>query len=518
MEEGVSEPILLLRNAAIAHRDKHKPGAERVDILIKADRVAAVEPPMSIPDAVAGQVVEASRLLVLPGMINGHVHSWDHFLKGLLENLTTELFMAQIRPRTPVVLSERQIYLRTMIGAIESLKTGATTIIDDMSLGQVFSRRAVHAAFEAYEDSGTRALIGFSMIDKPVVDSYPFVDELFPAGLLSELRALPRPKGADLLDLCRELAATHHPSSRRVGVIVAPSAAQRCTDDFLKACRKLADQLDLPAMIHCQETRLQIVTAEEFYGRSIVTHLRDLGFLAPRTSLIHATWLSERDIDIIAATGASVQYNPWSNIITGAGVAPVRQCLERGINVSMGSDGTGILYGVNMLNAVGVGAALHKIYEPDYRRWLSAQETFEAATIGGARALGLADRLGRLEVGYKADLVGYSLDAPSLTPLNDPVRQIVYGERGAGVDTVIVDGRIVLRAGKCTLIDEVSLLREAQEAHAELQEQIAGSLGDSQPFLDALSKVYFKTLECPLCHDHLPAWVTGNNISREPAG
>lgn len=514
----MSKTSLLLRNAAMAGRDRHKPGAERVDILVSGDRIAAIEPALTIAASTAAQILDASRLLMLPGMINGHMHSWDHFLKGLLENLTTELFMAQIRPRAPVVLTDRQVYLRTMIGAIKSLKTGATTIVDDMSLGQVFSRDAVDTAFQAYEDSGTRALIGFSMIDKPVVDSYPFVDELFPSNLLAELRALPRPRGDDLLGLCRELASTHHPSSHRVGVIVAPSAAQRCTDDFLKACRRLADELDLPAMIHCQETRLQIVTSEEFYGRSIVTHLHDLGFLAPRTSLIHATWLSERDIEIIARTGASVQYNPWSNIVTGSGVAPVRRCLESGINVGMGSDGTGILFGVNMLNAVGVGAALHKIYEPDYRRWLTAQETFEAATLGGARALGLADRLGRLQVGYKADLVGYSLDAPSLTPLNDPVRQVVYGERGSGVDTVIVDGRIVLRDGRCTLIDEVALLREAQDAHAELQEQITHSLGDSQPFLDALSKVYFKTLECPLCHDHLPAWVTGNNITRERAG
>ncbi|MGE4248860.1 MAG: amidohydrolase family protein [Parvibaculaceae bacterium] len=507
-----------MRNAAMAQRDRHKPGAERVDILVSGDRIAAIEPALTIAVSTAAQVVDASRLLVLPGMINGHVHSWDHFLKGLLENLTTELFMAQIRPRTPVVLTDRQIYLRTMIGAIESLKTGATTIVDDMSLGQFFSRDSVAAAFQAYEDSGTRALVGFSMIDKPVVDSYPFVDELFPSNLLAELRALPRPRGADLLGLCRELAATHHPSSHRVGVIVAPSAPQRCTDEFLKACRRLADELDLPAMIHCQETRLQIVTSEEFYGRSIVAHLRDLGFLAPRTSLIHSTWLSERDIEIIAKSGASVQYNPWSNIVTGSGVAPVRRCLESGINVGMGSDGTGILFGVNMLNTVGVGAALQTIYEPDYRRWLTAQEAFEAATLGGARALGLADRLGRLQVGYKADLVGYSLDATSLTPLNDPVRQVVYGERGSGVDTVVVDGRIVLRGGRCTLIDEVALLREAQDAHAELQEQITRSLGDSQPFIDALSKVYFKTLECPLCHDHLPAWVTGNNIARERAG
>lgn len=509
----MGENTVLLKNAVIPKQNGERGGYDLADVFIRAQRIAAIENAGTIPDDRANEVVDASRLLLLPGMINGHVHSWDHFLKGQLENLTTELFMAQIRPRTPVKLTDRQIYLRTMIGAIESLKTGATTIIDDMSLGQAFARSTVDAAMQAYSDTGTRALVGFSMIDKPVVDSYPFVDEIFPAELLAELRALPRPTGHDLLDLCRDLAKTNHPSSNRIGVIVAPSAAQRCTDDFLKACRSLADELDLPAMIHCQETRIQIVTAQEFYGTSIVQHLKDIGFLAPRTALIHATWLSKSDIEIIAESGASVQYNPWSNMITGAGIAPVRECLEAGINMGMGSDGTGILFGVNMLNSVGSGAALHKVYETDYRRWLSAQEVFDAATIGGARALGMEHELGRLRVGYKADLVGYSLDAPSLTPLNNPVPQVVYGERGAGVDTVLVDGRIVVQGGKCTLIDEVALLREAQDAHAELKDQITSSLGDSKPFLDALSSVYFKSLECPLCHDYHPAVVKGNNIA-----
>ena len=131
------------------------------------------------------------------------------------------------------------------------------------------------------------------------------------------LRALPRPTGQDLLELCRGLARTHHPSAHRVGLIVAPSAAQRCTDGFLRACRRLADEFDLPAMIHCQETRMQIVTAEAFYGRSMVAHLADLGFLGPRTALVHGTWLSRRDLELIAASGATVQYNPWSNLDVG---------------------------------------------------------------------------------------------------------------------------------------------------------------------------------------------------------
>src|SRR4051794_15736597 len=178
---------LLLQHATLARRAGDRSLAQPADILIRGNRIAAIEPPGSVPLTAAAETIDGSRLLVLPGMINGHVHSWDHFLKGQLENLTMELFMAQIRPRVPIPLTERQIYLRTMIGAIETLKTGATTLIDDLSLGQVFSRGHVDAAIQAYDDSGVRALVGFSMIDKAIVESYPFVEESFPAGLLAEL-------------------------------------------------------------------------------------------------------------------------------------------------------------------------------------------------------------------------------------------------------------------------------------------------------------------------------------------
>ena len=476
---ALSERSLLLQHAVIARVKGDASIPERADILIRGQRIAAIERPDAIDRSNAAEVVDASRLVVLPGMINGHMHSWDHYLKGLMENLTTEIFMAQIRPRRPVPLTPRQIYLRTMIGAIESLHTGATALVDDLSLGQVFSPEHVEAALQAYEDSGTRALVGLSMIDKPVVDSYPFVDELFPTDLLAELRGLPRPAGEQLIGVCRDLAVRRHPKERRVGLIISPSAPHRCTDPFLQRVRALADEFDLPLMTHCQETRLQIITGQELYGESLVAHLDRLGFLKPKTTLIHGCWMSRRDLDLIAKAGVAVQYNAWSNLVTGSGVAPIREMLDAGINVSMGTDGTGITFGVNMLGAVGTGATLQKIRQPDHRRWTSGVEMFVAATYGSARALGLEGDLGALEVGKRADLVCYSMDTHRLTPLNDPIRQVIHGERGSGVEIVLVDGEVVVRNGRLTRIDETALLREAQDVHAELKETIAESLGDA---------------------------------------
>lgn len=483
------------------------------DLLIDGARIAAIEPPGTIAPGTADTVIDAARLLVAPGLINGHMHSWDHYLKGCVENLPMEVAMALIRPRRQVAITPRQMYLRTMIGAIESLRTGATTVVDDLSLGQVFSREHVDAALQAYADSGTRALVGFSMIDRAVVDSYPFADDCFPPELLAELRALPRPSADALVDLVSDLARDHHPKASRIGVMVSPSAPHRCTDDFLRRSRRLADDLDLPVMTHCQETRLQIVTGEEFYGESLVAHLDGLGFLKPGTTLIHGTWLSARDVARIAAAGATVQYNPWSNAVLGAGIAPVRALLEAGVNVSMGTDGVGLPFGVSMLNTLGVGAVLPKIADPEMRRWLTAAELLHAATAGGAAALGQGDRLGRLAVGMTADLVGYRLDATVFTPLNDAVRQLVYAERGANLALVMVDGRLVMRDGTLQTVDEVALLREAQAAHAVLIDELLASQADTAPFQHGIEAVYLKALSCPIAHDHYAALVRGNNIA-----
>lgn len=486
------------------------------DILVQDNFIRAIEPAGTI--AQADEIIDCSNLLAAPGLINGHLHSWDHFLKGRIENLPMEVMMAHIRPAKPVRLTDRQIYARTMIGAIESLRTGATTIVDDMSLGQIFDRGHVDAALQAYEDAGIRAYLGFSMIDKPVLDSWPFVDQCFAEDLQATLRALPRPDGGQLVELVRSLAKTHHPRSRRVGVIVAPSAPPRCTDEFLRTCRRLADDLDLPVMTHVLETRLQVVTAHTFYGRSMVEQLDAIGFLRPSTALIHAVWLTPRDRDLIGASGASMQYNPWSNGILGSGVADFRAAREAGINVSMGSDGCGATYGSSMLTSLKLGGVMSRISRPDYENWVTADELWHSATVGGAKALGRDHELGRLVPGQRADIVFYRRDSYSLSPLNNPVRQIVNGESGSAIDTVVVDGTLAMRAGQLTRIDEAKLLAEFNAAYEELAPTIIESEKASGALLEGIDRIYRKSLTVPIPSDTVVGWVTGANIGGSSDG
>ncbi len=475
------------------------------DVLVEGDRITAIAPAGSIDASRAGRVVDLTNRLLVPGLVNGHQHSNEHFQRGRAENLPLELWMQLVRPRVPIPLTPRQVYLRTMIGAIESLRTGCTTLVDDFPQAAGIDRAAIGAVFQAYEDAGIRALVGFGMMDRPLVDSLPFVDELVPAALAAELRAAPRTRIADFDALMRGLAVTRHPRVSRVGVLVSVSAPQRCSEGFLVAMRALADELALPVISHVQETRLQVVTGQIFNGSTIVEYLHRIGFLQPATSLIHAVWLTPHEIALLAASGATAQHNPWSNLMLGSGVAPVRELLEAGVNVSLGSDGSCSTLTTSMLNVVGNAAAVSKLRGSEPGRWLTAREALHAGTLAGSRALRFGDDIGSLRVGARADLVAYRLDTATFAPLNDPVRQLVYAERGAGLDLSMVAGEIVVANGTLTRVDEAAIVAEIADAFLGLADRYRDAEASAAPVLAAVEAIYRRSLALPIPPETLAA-------------
>ncbi len=485
--------------------------SEPVDVLIVDGAIADIRPAGVRPFCDGGgpeavgdfDSIDGSDGLLTAGLINGHFHSHEHFQKGQFEGLPLELWMNYVRPPHPVALTPRQIYLRTMVGAIEALRSGTTTVVDDVNIGAELSREQLAAVHQAYEDIGLRALVGVSMMDRPFFEALPFVEEEFPDGLLAALRAIPIAGGDALLEIGRELGRLRHPRAHRVGFILAPSAPQRCTPAFLAAVRRLADELALPIMIHVQETRLQVVTAQLAHGESFIAYLDEIGFLKPNTTLIHGVWLRPDDIHRLAASGASVQINSWSNLRLGSGVAPLRALLDGGVNVSLGTDGCSSTDTCNMLNSVGLAAATQTL-RGDHSHWVSAREVWQAATIGGARAIGLGDMLGAIAPGRRADLVLYRMDRIPFTPLNDPLRQLVYAERGSSIDSVIIDGRVVMRQGKLISVDEAALLAEIGAEYAALKPKFAEAEQMVSRMRPALERIHARCCALPIASDHFP--------------
>jgi guanine deaminase len=431
---------------------------QRWDIHIAGTQIDKVVPTQTVPPS--GVVMDGHALLATPGWINGHTHSHEGFHKGRYDNVPLELWMNNVRPLEPIAFTPRQVYLRTLIGAIDALRSGTTTLCDDMNASPILQPELVDAAYQAYEDLGIRALVGVTLFDKPFFRALPFVDEEFDPVLLANLDATRPTPASEYLDYADSLARTRHPRHHRVGYLVTPSAPQRCSEDFLMNVRALADRHEVPLITHVQETRLQVVTGQNFYGSSMVEYLSRIGFLKPATSLIHGVWLTPRDIELLASSGASVQHNPQSNLKLGSGIAPVAAMLAAGVNVSLGTDGCGSIENANMLKVMHAMALIHKIRGDDYQRWVGADDAFHAATAAGAKALGLDDMIGQIRPGMRADLSLWRTDSIPFVPLNDPLRQLVFNETGANLASVFVDGEPVLNEGRLTRVDEAALLEE----------------------------------------------------------
>ncbi|WP_291043100.1 amidohydrolase family protein [Herbiconiux sp.] len=459
----------------IAQDDEHGSTPFRADVRIDGDRITAVDAPYAPTSALAGDadaprsIVDATHLLITPGLVNAHTHSWEILVRGTSDPLPLEIWTLLSYPPTGVEpLPERLIYLRTMVAAIESLLGGTTALLDDVGELPDQSPSTIAQVYAAYDAAGIRATCTGVGIDVPIVDRLPFADEVLPAEILRASRES-MPPSADVQDayfgFCAAARAltTGRP---RLRFAVAPSAPQRVTDELLVRAAAEARAEGEVLHLHLLETRAQQTLARTRYaGRTIVEHLDELGVLGPNVTLAHGIWLTAGDLELIAASGATVVHNPLSNLKLGSGVLGWRALHDAGVRVALGTDGASSNDTMRMLDVVKATAGLHTLTDPDYRTWPTVDEVLHAATVAGARAAGWGDEVGSIAPGRKADLVLYDLTAgTAFTPLNDAAQQLVFAENGSSIHQVWVDGRLVVEDGRCTRIDADALLAEFREA------------------------------------------------------
>ncbi|MGI8439217.1 MAG: amidohydrolase family protein [Thermoleophilaceae bacterium] len=450
----------LIQGALVITMDEST-GADPVarDVLIEGDRVAAVEPHLE-PGA-GDTVIDGRSRLVMPGLVNAHVHSWEALFKGRYDNLPLELWMLFSYPilgLTP--LSRRLVYLRTLLVAMESLKNGVTCLLDDVIEMPGQSMDALEAVFDAYELAGIRANCSGNVMDRAFTDTLPFTDELLPQELVRAARAERRTSISEYLAFSEEALDRFHGRAGRLRYVVAPSGPQRCSDELLIAAAELSERHATAYHIHVLETKVQAVTGQEMYGRSMVRHLDELGVLNERATLAHVIWVDDEDIARLARARASVAHNAISNQKLGAGIAPFRKLLDAGVNVALGSDGISSNDTPRMFDVMKAAALLHKVTSPDYTTWPSAPEILAAATIAGARSAAIGDEVGSLESGKRADLLILDLRSLNFTPLNDIRNHLVYCEDGSSIEKVMVGGEVVVEKGALTRLDEEAVLEE----------------------------------------------------------
>ncbi|MBI4608411.1 MAG: amidohydrolase [Candidatus Rokubacteria bacterium] len=466
---------LLIRDGTLLTLDAQDRLIPRGYVLLDGERIAHVgegEPPAEVQ---ADRLLDARNRLVLPGLVNCHLHSHENFNRGRVDNLPHNVWMIYARPpfqaatRTP-----EDVYLRTMLGCLEMVRSGVTLAVDDVVHVPATDLGAVEVVMRAYEDAGLRAVVTATTVDQPYHRTLPWAREVFPAELQREFMERPRPSIGELVSFARR-CLERWSGPGRVRLALSPSAPQRCSRELLEALRDLQRDSGAPLVIHVLETRLQVVTDHLFYGKSAVAYLDQLGLLCQNTALVHAVWVDAEDISRIAAGGSTVWHNPSSNLKLGSGIAPVRAMLQARVPVGLGTDGMGSNDCQNLFEEMRLAALTSKITSPRYEEWLTASEVLRMATRGGLAALGLDRDLGTIEPGRLADLVLLDLTAVPFAPRHDLVRQVVYAERGASVRTVVVGGRIVMEEGTIRTVDEPKLLTAIREA-AE-RARVAGEAG-----------------------------------------
>lgn len=435
-----------------------------VDVLLDGGRIAAIG--AQAADGIGADVpcIDASGLMVLPGLVNAHLHSNESFERGLYGALPLERWLARAYaplglPPVPV----RWHRLRTLLCAIDALRSGCSAVQDDF-LNPGCDADALDAVMQAWADSGLRATVATTLGDRLYLDGLPFARALCEPSLAARLDALPAlPLVTQATFFEDALHRWDGQAQGRLQIMLGPRGPQRCGDDLLRKVAALADRHDNRVHMHVLETRTQ-ARAAEAQGGSFITRLQRLGLLNERLTINHAVWLDAAQIDAIARARCHVTHNPLSNLKLGSGTAPVRAMLDAGINVALGSDGPATGDTADMMEVLRAAALVHRHPQVQPKRWLGADEAWSCATQGGAASMGLDEGSGTLAVGAPADLMLLDLRHRAFVPRHDPVAQLVYAGNSEAVHSVIVAGRLLMHARRILAFDEDAVLDEAREA------------------------------------------------------
>ncbi|NWF62596.1 MAG: amidohydrolase [Fischerella sp.] len=432
-------------------------GYTTVDVQVVEGNITAIAPNLDV----VGTPINGQNKLLLPGFVNAHTHSSEMWQRGIMSMLPLELWLAELYDFAP--LDPEKVYLSALGTAVETLLSGGTSVVDHLVLIPDKELETIATAVRAYKEVGIRAFVA------PLIQ-----DESITAGIPSgETQQTHEPyfrsTGATL-ELIEEAVKQFHRPEEGISILVAPTGIQLCTDALFEGCSQLSEKYNLCRHSHLLETKAQEKLAQEKYGCTAVAHLKRIGYLDYRTTLAHCVHLTDADIAILAETQSTVVHNPLSNLRLGSGIAPILKYRQAGVNVTFGCDGASSNDSQDLLEAIKIGSILHNFTDLDYRHWITPRQAVEMASLGGVKGLNMADKLGSLSIGKKADLVMYDLTNLSLLPRTDPIGLLVLGRPSNVVDSVWVNGKQIVADGKVTTID-VSNLRQELFNHSQWHTQ-----------------------------------------------
>lgn len=432
----------LIRNAVIVTMNAND-DIFAGDVLIQDDRIARIGERLDEP---ADSVIDAGGKALLPGFVQTHIHLCQTLFRGRADDLELIDWLRERIWPLEAAHNEESVYYSALLGLGELIRSGTTTILDMETVGHA------DAAFRAIEESGMRALSGKAMMD--VGTEVPPALRERTADSLRESEAL--------------LRRWHGAANGRIQYAFCPRFVVSCTEELLVGVRDLARRYEVKVHTHASENREEIAIVEAERGMRNVAYLDHIGLAGPNLILAHSIWLDDEEKRIIRDRGVKVTHCPGSNLKLASGVAQVPELLEAGVSVGIGADGAPCNNNLDMFQEMRLTAFIQKVkHGPTV---MSARTVLRMATMGGAEVLGMADEIGSVEVGKKADLLLLDLEDFHAYPSYDADwhSRIVYAATRGDVDTVLIDGEVVMANKQVLTIDRKRVLRESDRCLKEL--------------------------------------------------
>lgn len=417
-------------------------------IAIERGTITGIEPDHALFEQPFDEVIDARGRFLLPGFVQTHIHLCQTLFRGAADDLALIDWLKQRVWPMEAAHTPESLYASARLGIAELIRGGATCAL---------TMETVHhtdAVFRAVEESGFRATVGKCMMDSG-------------EGAPAQLNEKTEDSIAESLAL---LHRWHGRADGRIRYCFAPRFAVSCTRDLLQRVATLSREQGVLVHTHASENRDEIAIVMRDTGRRNIEYLSDVGLAAPNVILAHCIWLEDSEFEILQRSGTHVSHCPSSNLKLASGVARVAEMLERGISVSLGADGAPCNNRLDMFTEMRTAALLQKSLRGSEA--LPALTALRMATIDGARALGLADQIGSIEIGKRADLLLLDLDHLHTSPHPDPISAIVYAATPQNVATVLIDGRIVMREGKPLSFYEKDIVSLAQIETERLMERV----------------------------------------------
>jgi len=411
--------------------------------------------------------VDLQGMLVIPGLVNTHVHLTQALIRGCADDLGLIDFLVK---RVWVLMGNYDhddARLSAELCILEMLKAGTTAFVESMLV--------LHYGFDgiarAVESAGIRAALSKTVMDLPsYIEGHP----MHP-GMVED----PEAAFQEALDMHAKWDGA---AGGRIQVWFGPRTPGGCSPELYRQMMAAARERDMGVTMHLAEVQEDVRYIRQQYGMRPVEFVESVGMVGPRVLLAHTVWLDEQDIQRLAETGTHVTHNPISNSKLASGIAPVPALLAAGVNVSLGTDAGTCNNTYDLIHDMRWASALHKVNHLD-PTIVPCETVLEMATINGAKAMGLEDEIGSLEVGKRADFVALDMDKPHLVPAPDPVSALVFAANGSDVDTVVIDGQIVVRQRQVLTMDEERILGQARERAERLYHRVGGGYGPRWPVL-----------------------------------